>query len=392
MRVCLDYQPAVAQRAGIGRYTRVLAQHLAGQRHAEDTLALFYIDFRRRGDAPPVQGAEARAWRMLPGALVQQAWKRLGWPDYARLAGPADVYHFTNFIIPPLRTGRAAVTIFDMSFERFPQFAEARNLSYLRARLDASIARADAIITISGFSADEIESCHPGARGKLHAIPLGIDPSFSPARADEVAAMRRRLGLERPYLLSVGTLEPRKNYGFMADAFDALESAELELVIAGAPGWKCEPILEHLRRARRADRIRYVRYVPDGMLGALYTGAEAFLLTSHYEGFGFPPLEAMACGTPVVSAATGSLPEILGDAAVWVPTFACEAWRAAIRGLLEAPEAERAARVARGRARAAAYPWERTAAATWRVYRELAGAGAPVAAGGLPPGGCACGS
>ena len=127
MDICLDYQPAVAQRAGIGRYTRQLARGLARLRGAGDRLRLFYLDFARRAAPPDVPGAVAFPWRRLPGALVQQLWKRAGRPSFDRLAGPADLYHFPNFIIPPLRRGRAVVSIHDMSFLRLPECAEARN-------------------------------------------------------------------------------------------------------------------------------------------------------------------------------------------------------------------------------------------------------------------------
>jgi glycosyltransferase involved in cell wall biosynthesis len=372
MRVCLDYQPAVAQRAGIGRYTRELARHAGRLKGPGDELRLFYFDFRGRGEPPDVPGAKAQAWRRLPGACVQQAWKRWNWPDFGILAGPADVYHFTNFVIPPLRRGRAIATIFDMSFERWPQFAEAANLRYLRARLAATVDRADAILTISRFSADEIRAFYPAAAGKTHAIPLGIDAAFGPSPAADVTAMRERLGLVRPFLLSVGTVEPRKNFPFLFDLLDALAGRDLDLVIAGAPGWQCEPIFERMRGARAAARIRYLRYVTDAELRALYTGASIFLLASFYEGFGFPPLEAMACGTPVISAATGSLPEVLGDAAMLLPDFDVDAWRAAVGRLLDDAR-EREALAGRGRIRAAMYRWDETAARTWRVYRELTG-------------------
>jgi glycosyltransferase involved in cell wall biosynthesis len=378
MDVCLDYQPAVAQRAGIGRYTRLLAQHLAPLSGASDPLRLFYFDFKRRGDAPAIPGARNQPWRLLPGGVVQQLWKRVGWPDFATLAGAADLYHFTNYIIPPLRRGCAVVTVFDMSFARLPQFAEARNLAYLQARLGPTLERADAILTISQFSAREIAALHPAAAGKLHAIPLGIDASFAPPSPAAVAAVRRRLGLERPYLLSVGTIEPRKNYPFMSDLFDAIADDSLDLVISGMPGWQCEPIFAHLAAARRRDRIRYLRYVADADLAALYGGAAAFVVTSHYEGFGFPPLEAMACGTPVLASPGGSLEEVLGDAAVIVPTFELEAWRPALRRLLD-DTALRDGLIRRGLARAATYRWAETARRTWEVYRAL---GAATRAGG----------
>lgn len=371
MNVCLDYQPAVSQGAGIGRYTRALARGLPPLLAAEDALRLFYLDFRRAACAPDVPGATAVAWRRLPGAWLQQSWKRLGWPPYDRLAPAADCYHFPNFIIPPLRRGRAVVTIHDMSFARLPDCAEPRNLAYLRARLPDTIRRADAIIAISQFSAAEIVADYPAAENKVHAIPLGIEPDrFQRPDAGVVNALRTRLQLDRPYLLTVGTIEPRKNLPLLIDTFDALPAFDGDLVIAGMPGWKCEPIFEAMRQARRADRIRYLRYVADADLPALYAGATLFALPSRYEGFGFTPLEAMACGVPVVASTGGSLPEVLGEAAVLIEDASVDAWAPMLRALLGDPT--RLQRLAEaGPVRAARFRWTETARETLRVYRSV---------------------
>jgi len=366
----MDYQPAVAQRAGIGRYTRVLAEHLVQTAGAEDRLRLFCLDFSRKAQSPEVPGAELKAHRLIPGRVLQRAWRHLGGPAFDLLAGPADVFHFTNFILPPLRRGRSVVTIFDMSFERFPQFAEDRNLRFLRAGIRDTVARADAIVTISQFSADEIEALLPDSRGKLHPIPLGISPSFQRPAVEAIATLRRKLGIDRPYLLTVGTIEPRKNLSFLVDVFERMQDRDLDLVVAGMPGWKCEPILARFADSPLADRIHYVQYVPDGGLAALYAGAELFVVPSHYEGFGFPPLEAMACCTPVVSSCGGSLPEVLGDAACVLAGFDADHWAAEISSLL-ADSDRLGALVAAGIARAASYRWDTTARQTWDVYRGV---------------------
>ncbi len=371
MQVCIDYQPAVTQRAGIGRYTRVLAGELLKAKLPGDDVRLFYLDFFRRG-VVDIPGARTTPSRLMPGAVLQRLWRTIGFPPFDLLSGPADVFHFTNFLRPPLRRGRSVVTIFDMSFERFPEFAEAKNLRNLRRGIRQTAAKTDAIITISDFSAREIAELLPESRGKLFPIPLGISPDFAPASGGEVAVLREKAGLERPYILAVGTVEPRKNLKFLVDVFEemgrdsALEG--LDLVIAGMPGWRCDDIIARFADSPRASRIHYMKYVPDGSLAALYTGASVLAVPSHYEGFGFPPLEAMACGTPVVSSAGGSLPEVLGDAAAIVPDFNPAAWRTAL-GRAACDAALRARLKPVGMERAAKYRWERTAAETWKVYR-----------------------
>jgi glycosyltransferase involved in cell wall biosynthesis len=369
VHICLDIQSAIAQRAGIGRYTRMLAIHLSELR-GTDEISGFYFDFRRRADTNLPAGLRARAVRWLPGQLVQQAWKRLGWPPFDSLAGPADVYHFPNFIVPPLRRGRAVVTIHDLSFIRHPDCAETRNLAYLRARLTRTVARADAIITDSNFCAAEMEEMLPECRGKVTAVPLGIGSEFAEPSADVVITERLLRGLERPYILSVGTLEPRKNYTFLIEVFERLGGFDGDLVIVGRPGWKYEAILERMRNSPRAARIRWLADAADGELPLLYAGAELMLFPSLYEGFGFPPLEAMACGTPVVASAGGSLPEVLGDGARIIPEFDSEAWSAAVSNLLDDRKL-RMELVARGRVRAAQYTWHETARRTWDVYRGV---------------------
>ena len=372
MHVCLDYQPAVAQRAGIGRYTRLLARHLAPWAGGDDALRLFYLDFTRRAEAPDLAGVASTAWRLLPGALVQQLWKRADWPPFDALAGRADVFHFTNFIIPPLTRGRAVVSIHDMSFARLPECAESANRAYLDARIGRTIRRADAILTLSQFSADEIVALQPAAAGKVHVAYPGVDEGFARPSGAAVGAVRRRFGLERPYLLSVGTLEPRKQFPLLVAAFDALDRSDLDLVVAGMPGWNCETILAAFKQARRAGQIHYLRYVPDADLPALYAGATLFALASRYEGFGFPPLEAMACGTPVVSSPGGSLAEVLGEAALIVPEYTVDAWRDGLRQALDDADL-RTRLTAAGAGRVLRYRWAETARRTWAVYRQVAG-------------------
>lgn len=368
MKVCLDIQSALAQRAGVGRYTRMLAEHLVAQRGG-DALHLFYFDFKRVGCdfAPP--GATQKAVRWVPGRYVQQAWKRLDAPPFNWFAGAADVYHFPNFIRPPLTRGKSVVTIHDAAFLRFPETIEEKNYRYLSGKIKTTTDRSDAIICVSAFTARELHELLGVPENRLHVIPSGLDQGIRRATPETVSAMRKKRQLDRPYLLSVGTLEPRKNYPFLIDVFDRL-NFDGDLVIAGMKGWKTGAIFEKRDAAKRRDRIHFLEFVGDDELVALYSGAELFVMPSLYEGFGFPPLEAMQCGTPVIAAATGSLPEVLADAALMVDGFDAEAWAEAIQTLL-ADTARRNHYITAGSARAASYTWEKTARQTWQLYRSL---------------------
>ena len=236
----MDYQPAVAQRAGIGRYAKMLAAELSKQLSADDSLRLFYCDFRRRAAVPKLPRVSPAPFHALPGAVMQKMWHHLRFPPFNWVAGSADVYHFTNFTTRPLTAGKAVVSIHDMSFARFPQFAERRNLRHLRSGIQRSAKTADAIITISEFSKREIEDLLPAARGKVHVTYLGIGSEFGIATADAVAAIRAKIGVERPFMLTVGTVEPRKNLEFLVDVFERVAPRGVDLVVAGAPGWKCD--------------------------------------------------------------------------------------------------------------------------------------------------------
>jgi len=373
MIICVDIQSAVTQRAGIGRYARQLAEHLPCMAPDMD-FRFSYFDFR--GNAKPTGIASDRLnpVRWCPGSLAQLGWKTLHFPPFDWFAGPADVYHFPNFVIPPLSRGAAVVNIHDISFLRYPEFAEEKNLRYLSATIRDTARRASAIITGSKFTAHEIAESLSVDSAKVFAIYNGIGQQFAPQATDRVAAMRSRLVLDKPYLLAVGTVEPRKNLPFLFEVFERLTSFDGELVIAGMPGWKNEPIIERMRQSPRAGSIKWIRYVEDADLPLLYAGAECFVMSSHYEGFGFPPLEAMACGTPVVSSSGGSLTEVLGNAAVVLHHFEADGWVEAI-GRMLAHDNVRQRLVEQGRRHAAKFTWQETVRKTLEVYRQVAVSG-----------------
>ncbi len=372
MKICLDIQSAVGRQAGVGRYTQSLAVHLGPLAGSDDELACFFFDFRRRGLSFSPPSARIRSSRLLPGALVQKSWTYLGWPPFDAFSGSHDLFHFPNFFLPPLRKGRAVVTIHDVSFLRFPDFAEDRNRRYLERTISHTVENADAILTDSQFSADEIVSLLGVPPGRVHAVHLGVTSLMRPPDPETVNRVRRSLGLTRPYLLTVGTLEPRKNIPFLVEVFERLaHDYPGDLVLAGAPGWKVGPLFDRIRRSPVAHRIRRPDFVPDADLPALYAGADLFLCASHYEGFGFPPLEAMACGVPVISSPGGSLREVLGKAAILLDPVDSDLWCDQIRDTL-ANEPRRQALVAAGFTQAALYTWPNTARRTWDVYRKVA--------------------
>ena len=372
MRVTLDIQPALAQGGGIGRYTRELLRHLPDAAPDLDFSA-FFFDFNRRGlPFPPPPARTLRPCRWCPGRIAQQLWKRLHAPPYPFFAGPADLYFFPNFIRPPMGRSRArtVVAIHDVSFLRLPETTEPKNLAWLRAGIAQSAKSADAIVTDSRFSASEIAETLSVPPSKIHPVLLGVAPPPPAPDPGDAARRRTRLGLLRPYLLMVSTIEPRKNIPFLVKVFEALRSFDGDLALVGGLGWKTGPILDAIARSPASSRIRLLSHIPDPDLDAVYAGASAFVFPSLYEGFGLPPLEAMARGTPVVAARNSSLPEVLGDAPLWIDGWDPAHWAASIQALLDS-HSDLARLRAAGPLQASRFTWSSTAASTAALFRSL---------------------
>jgi glycosyltransferase involved in cell wall biosynthesis len=367
MRVCVDVQSAVTQSGGVSRYTESLTQHLI-KAAGDDDLSPFCFDFKRKGSPFPSDNCKTIRW--CPGRAAQLAWKTLHWPPFNWIAGAADVYHFPNFIIPPLSTGKSVVTIHDVSFLRTPEHTEQKNLDYLSREIRNTTTRADAIITVSRFSAQETQELLDVDESKIFPIHLGISDSFHPVDDESVKSTLAPIGIDRPYILAVGTIEPRKNLPFLIEVFEALKDFDGTLVLAGGLGWKYEPILEKINNSPRRSDIKHLTSVDDQTLRALYSGAEMLIQPSFYEGFGLPPLEAMACGTPAISSSGGSLPEVLESAAVVLDSFECDAWTDAIMKVLQDSQLKKDL-VSKGLKQAAKYTWDQTARKTWDVYRSI---------------------
>lgn len=370
MKVCMHIQAAIDQRAGVGRYVHTLVPELAALK-GENDLAGFYFDFRRRGSPFPEGLLSEEAYHLLPGALIQQSWKRLGFPAYTRFAPDADVHHFPNFIIPPLPAGpKAVVNIHDCCFIKCPETMEPKNRSYLRKRMPATLRRADKILTISETMADELREAFDLPHDKVAATLLGPPPSMNTLPEDQVESRIKALGVDGPFLLHVGTLEPRKNHLFLFEVFEALKYFDGKLVLCGMKGWQVEPILEAMQANGKTDRIVHLDYVEDDDLVALYRRAEALIFPSLYEGFGLPPVEAMRQGCPVISSDGGSLAEVVGDGGIVLPLGDADQWATTIEEVLGNPD-RRARLIHSGHKKASQFSWRKCAEETWEVYKEL---------------------
>lgn len=290
-----------------------------------------------------------------------------------RLRGHADhLFHSPNYFLPPFG-GPAVATVHDLSTLLYPQFHPAARLALMQAELPRSLARATHLITDSEFTRQELIQQLGWAPQRVSAVPLGVDPGFHPRPAEALRGPLAALGLEPgAYLLCVATIEPRKNLDRLLDAYLGLPAATRAahpLVLAGAPGWRSEALHRRLLDAAPAG-VRYLRYLPEPSLQALYAGARLFAFPSLYEGFGLPVLEALASGVPVVCSDRASLPEVAGGAARLVPAEDVDALRQALAAGLE-DEAWRARARAAGLDRAARLGWPACVEATLAVYRKV---------------------
>lgn len=380
-RVVVDGLPLQVQSAGIAVYTEGLVRELARQRPELeiDLLGISQLVRRALRGQPP---AEMRApWpprvRWIESSLYPAL---MGYPSrwgrrllpVESVTGATDLFHATNYGAPRRRGARLVVTVHDLTLLRFPELGTPA----LRAHVERAIAtlpEADQIIADSQATRDDLIQLTATDASRVHVVYPGCDARFTNIAADAArATVAQRFGLRHPYLLHVGTLEPRKNAVALLRAFERLvtgPAAGHTLVLVGRRGWIYEPILAALQAPALAGRVRLLDDVGNDDLPALYAAADLFVYPSLYEGFGLPVAEAMACGVPVITSATSSLPEVAGDAAIFVDPRDDAALAAAVARVLGDADL-RATLAARGRTQAARFTWDRCARETLAVYEQ----------------------
>ncbi len=369
MRIVMDYTSAARQGGGIGRYAReLIGAILAAPAPHRYTL---FAAVGGLGERWAREQARLRAlapasvaFRTLPltDDWLARLWQRARLPLPAEwLTGPADLFYSPDFVLPPLqRRTRALLTVHDLSFLRTPETFPPALRRYLEQAVPRSVARADLILADSEATRRDLLELLAVPPERVAVLLSGVSPHFTPQpEPGERERLHRQYGVElQPYVLAVGTVQPRKNYARLMEALDPLVAAHpLQLVIVGRPAWLAEPILA---AAAARPWVKLLGFVADADLPALYRQAALLAFPSLYEGFGIPPLEAMACGTPVVASTTSSVPEVVGDAGMLLDPLDGPAWSAAIARLLD--DAELCAELRRrGLARVQQFTWERAA-------------------------------
>ncbi|MCY3834577.1 MAG: glycosyltransferase family 1 protein [Chloroflexi bacterium] len=282
-----------------------------------------------------------------------------------------DLYHALAFVAPAVLTAPMVVTVYDLSFLRFPARLSAARRLYLRALTALTCARARRVLAISQSTAHDLTEQLGVPEGKIDVTPLGYDrAAFRPLLEADIAHFRRKQDLPERFWLFIGTLEPRKNLPLLLKAYARLPRNErLPLILGGGAGWRAGEIFAAMERLGLEESVKHVGFIPTADLPLWYNCAEAFLYPSVYEGFGLPVLEAMACGTPVITTDASSLPEVAGAAAQCLPPQDIERWTAALRDVQRNDEWRDGARK-KGLARARHFSWARAAELTVASYRK----------------------
>jgi glycosyltransferase involved in cell wall biosynthesis len=387
LRLAVEVTSCTPDRTGVGYYTEHLVDALIASADADDDLVLI----GNRAIAPEL--AERWAGRLH---IDGRARRRYVWiqRDAGRLLEKTgtDVALFPNYLAPLASPCPYVNVIHDLAIYRTPQFFTLRKRAVVGGLLPLVTRGAAAVATVSESSRADVRQLLAVPDERLVLLPGAPHPDCRPAGDAAVAAVRARYGLQRPYLLAVGTLEPRKNLPMLLRAFDRLSrllpaAAAVDLVVVGGRGWRDGELRSELARRLPEGRLHVLGYVSQADLVALYGGATAMAYPSHFEGFGLPVVEAMACGAPVVATDVPALREASGGAATLIPPGDDAALAEALRTLVEDPGARGQARE-RGLRRAAQLSWETSAQRMWELARRLRSARTrptAVAVGGTVP-------
>lgn len=296
-------------------------------------------------------------------------------PYYKFFGSDCDITHFFNYIVPPKVKGKSVVTVHDMVYKAFPETVRARTKYMLDTGLKKSMKRADIIVTDSEFSKTEIIKYFPQYQDKIRVVPCGVDLNkFHPCTdTDKIERVRKDFETGEEYFLYLGTIEPRKNLERLIEAYaEFVKNTDNppNLVLAGGKGWLYDSIYAKAEKLGIEKKVIFTKYIPSEDINALMCGAVAFVFPSIYEGFGMPPLEAMACGVPVLTSGEASLPEVTGDSAVIVDAYSVNSIAEGLERIYSDRNLrERLSR--EGSERAEKFTWEKSAEILYKVYREL---------------------
>ncbi len=364
MRIALDATPLLAPHTGVGVFVKGLLTALPSIACCDDVRGYALTSRGHRQLDRLLPARVTKIGRPVPARLVRQTWRRFDHPTAATMLGRADVVHGTNYVVPPARRALEVLTVHDLTFVHYPEMCEPVILE-LPGLIRRAINRGAVVHTPSRFMADEVCDWLSIGSDRVFTVAHGLDrPALEPGGDAKQPVGGRR------YVVAVGTVEPRKDLPGLVAAFDLIadDHPDVDLVIAGPDGWGAEALSGAIALSPWPGRIRRLGWVSDAQRRALLAGATVMAYPSRYEGFGFPPLEALAVGTPVVATTAGSLPEVLGDTARLVPPGDVDALARALSVVLSG----QAGQVGDdARQWVAGYTWERCATEMRANYARL---------------------
>jgi glycosyltransferase involved in cell wall biosynthesis len=384
LSVGFDATPLLGHPTGVGAFCRGALTGLADRTVTPTVdVSAFAISWRRRQQLPALvpDGASTRQ-RAMPARPLHAAWSRYAWPPVEWFIGRVDVVHGTNFVVPPTSRAARVVTVHDLTVVLFPELCDPPTLRFpdlvRRAVAEGAWVHtpsqfvADQVVEVLSVPADRVRAVH-------HGIPTlpgrGPAPGPAPGPASGAAPgasppIRLPEGCDR-YVLAVGTIEPRKDYPLLVAAFDEVAGVHrsVALVVVGADGWGSDRFAAAVEASPWSDRIVRPGYLDDRDLDTVLRHAAVLAYPSRYEGFGFPPLQAMAAGVPVVATAAGAVPEVVGDGAIVVPLGDRDGLASALGEVLEGGVGVEGL-VARGLDRSARFSWEACAAGLAGLYSD----------------------
>ena len=378
MRIAIDYTAAIRQGAGIGNYVRSLVDAMLAQDSTNQYTLLTSGHPTREHAFPKASNVRGRSI-FIPDRYLNLLWYRWRLPVHATIfTGMVDIYHGPDFVLPPINGKvRKIVTVHDLAFLEHPEYAVPQLAAYLKKVVPEAVAAADVIAAVSHATRKTLIEYFHTPPEKITIIPNGIRSYFRRI-TDPIllSATRHKFGLKHPLVLGVGTLEPRKNHLGLIKAFHKAQSAAEKkqrpamLALAGGPGWLYDETQRLIAKLKLENKVRFLGRVSELELITLYSMADVFVFPSFYEGFGVPPIEAMACGAPVITSNTSSLPEVAGDAALLIdPHNTGELARAILQVL--ANEQLRDELRQKGYARAQHFTWPKSASKMLSVYQQL---------------------
>jgi glycosyltransferase involved in cell wall biosynthesis len=377
LRVALNVEQLLSPSpGGVGRYAAKLATNLVAlgvavepvvARHTDEEVKAAWEDF----GLDQVPGPTVLP---LPRAALYDAWHLLAWPPLSK-DRDVDVLHTPSLAVPPKSGKPLVVSVHDAAPWLYPESFTARGRWFHSVGVRVAARRADRVITGTEAAAAELRAYTRIPSSLVTVVPYGVDPNTLVPGDEPTTSVLREYGLSgTPYVLWVGSLEPRKGVGVLVAAMARLAAGgkKTALVLAGYAGWQNARLIPPEQRAQLGESLHQLGPVPEADLQALYAEATVFAFPSFHEGFGLPVLEAMAAGAPVVASDIPAIREVAGDAAVLVPPGDVQQWAGALEDVLASPS-RRVELAEAGRRRAAMFPWANTAAATLEVYKELVG-------------------